>query len=86
MNTRNVWHGSHQESLELVNAVARYCTCELGPMGAEVAMCDAHHMLLEDQRALDGLLFARRLAAQLQREEWDTTSGPSRRLALALED
>jgi hypothetical protein len=27
-------------------------------------------MLIEDQRALDGLLFVRRMAARLQREEF----------------
>jgi hypothetical protein len=27
-------------------------------------------MLVEDQRALDGLLFARRIADRLRREEW----------------
>jgi hypothetical protein len=30
-------------------------------------------MINEDQRALDGLLFARRLADRLRREEWMET-------------
>jgi len=32
----------------------------------------AHLMLAQDQRALNGLLFARRMATRLQDEEWLT--------------
>jgi hypothetical protein len=55
-----VWHGSQQESFDLVNAIARNCTCEFGLMGVRLATCAPHRMLTEDQRALNGLLFARR--------------------------
>ena len=34
-----------------------------------LSTCAGHHMLSEDQRALEGLLFARRIAGRLRREE-----------------
>ena len=53
---------------DLVGAVGRNCCCEYG-VGVRTC-CSAHRMIAEDQRALDGLLFARRMADQLRREEW----------------
>jgi hypothetical protein len=70
MSTQVVWHGTQQESFDLVNAIARNCTCEFGLMGVRLATCAPHRMLTEDQRALNGLLFARRMAERLQREEF----------------
>src|SRR5260221_11982128 len=72
MTAQVVWHGTQQESFSLVNAIARNCTCELGLMGVRLATCAPHRMLTEDQRALNGLLFARRMAERLIREEWST--------------
>jgi len=69
MSMQVVWHGTQQESFDLVNAIARNCTCEFGLMGVRLSTCAPHRMLTEDQRALNGLLFARRMAARLQREE-----------------
>jgi hypothetical protein len=65
-----VWHGTQQESFDLVNAIARNCTCEFGLMGVRLATCAPHRMLTEDQRALNGLLFARRMAERLRYEEF----------------
>jgi hypothetical protein len=65
-----VWHGTQQESFDLVNAIARNCTCEFGLMGVRLATCAPHRMLTEDQRALNGLLFARRMAERLHHEEF----------------
>lgn len=65
-----VWHGTQQESFDLVNAIARNCTCEFGLMGVRLATCAPHRMLTEDQRALNGLLFARRMAERLNGEEF----------------
>jgi hypothetical protein len=62
-----VWNGGATEYRALVDAVSRNCDCEFG-WGTR-RMCAAHRMLAEDQRALDGLLFARRLAERLRREE-----------------
>ena len=70
MTTQVVWHGTQQESFDLVNAIARNCTCEFGLMGVRLATCAPHRMLTEDQRALNGLLFARRMAERLTREEF----------------
>jgi hypothetical protein len=69
MTMQVVWHGTQQESFDLVNAIARNCTCEFGLMGVRLATCAPHRMLTEDQRALNGLLFARRMAERLRREE-----------------
>ena len=70
MTMQVVWHGTQQESFDLVNAIARNCTCEFGLMGVRLATCAPHRMLTEDQRALNGLLFARRMAERLHREEF----------------
>lgn len=66
-----VWYGSQQESLDLVNAVARNCSCEFGMMGVRLSICAPHRMLVEDQRALNGLLFVRRISERLRSEEWE---------------
>lgn len=65
-----VWHGTQEESAALVNAIARNCNCQFGLMGVRTSTCPPHHMLIEDQRALDGLLFMRRRAEKLLLEEW----------------
>ena len=39
-------------------------------MGVRLATCAPHRMLTEDQRALNGLLFARRMAERLRHEEF----------------
>jgi hypothetical protein len=70
-----VWHGTQQESFDLVNAIARNCSCEFGLMGVRLATCAPHRMLTEDQRALNGLLFARRMAERLNREEFTRPNG-----------
>jgi hypothetical protein len=70
MTSQVVWHGTQQESFDLVNAIARNCTCEFGLMGVRLATCAPHRMLTEDQRALNGLLFARRMTERLRNEEF----------------
>jgi hypothetical protein len=73
MSTQVVWHGTQQESFDLVNAIAHHCSCEFGLMGVRLATCAPHRMLTEDQRALNGLLFARRMQERLRREEFSRT-------------
>jgi hypothetical protein len=63
------WRGTPAESTALVDAVDHNCTCEFW-INVRLTCCSAHRMLVEDQRALDGLLFARRIADRLRREEW----------------
>ena len=70
-----LWHGSQQESFDLINSIARNCTCDFGPMGVRLSTCSPHRMLMDDQRALDGLLFVRRMAERLRAEEWGTPTG-----------
>jgi hypothetical protein len=70
MSTEIVWNGTSEESLALVNAIARNCACEFGLMGVRLSTCAAHRMLTEDQRALDGLVFVRRVVDRLKREEF----------------
>jgi hypothetical protein len=67
---RIVWHGTRQESLELLHAVRQHCTCEV-EQGRIVTTCAAHTMVARDQRAVDGLLFMRRMVERLLAEEFD---------------
>ena len=53
-----------------MRAVKNNCECRFGLMGIRLTSCPAHLMLASDRRALDGMLFARRIAAKLQDEEW----------------
>jgi len=39
-------------------------------MGVRTSTCEPHNMLIEDQRALDGLVWMRRDAERLRREEF----------------
>ena len=77
MTTQVIWHGTQQESFDLVNAIARNCTCEFGLMGVRLATCAPHRMLTEDQRALNGLLFARRMNERLRHEEFSRATAPA---------
>lgn len=70
------WNGSSEEAEALRVALGRYCaapeggdTCQFNADGMREKTCTAHKMLLEDQRALDGLVFVRRIAARLRAEE-----------------
>jgi len=64
-----IWHGTEPETAALLAAVENNCACARGVAGERVGCCPAHAMLVEDQRALDGLLFVRRLAGRLRLEE-----------------
>ncbi len=55
-----IFHGTQQESYDLTNAIARNCDCKYGLMGIRTSTCKAHEMLVDDQRVLDHLVFARR--------------------------
>jgi hypothetical protein len=71
------WHGTLQESFDLTVAVKRHCTCQFGLMGVRLTTCPPHLMLRDDQRALDGLLFVRRMAERLRREEFSPLEVPA---------
>jgi len=61
------WKGTQLEQSELLQAVAANCQC-VEADGVTRQPC-APHRMLTDQRMLDDLLFARRLAECLKREE-----------------
>ena len=64
-----VWHGTADEALALLAVVKEHCACQRS--GQRVtALCTAHVMLTRDQRAVDGLLFMRRMAERLIIEEF----------------
>jgi hypothetical protein len=67
MKTTIVWKGTRQESLELIAILRQACSCP--KPGAAAADCASHRMLF-DQRVVDGLLFARRIAERLILEEF----------------
>jgi hypothetical protein len=64
------WNGTTDEALALLHALKAHCECRV-ETGRTVAACASHHMLVRDQRAVDGLLFMRRMAARLLAEEFD---------------
>ena len=69
-----LWHGTHTEALELLQALSRNCSCTITAQGVRLSTCAPHEMLLSDQRAIDGLLFARRIAPRLCIEEFNPSS------------
>ena len=66
-----LWHGTQTEALELLQALSRNCSCVVTAEGVRLATCAPHEMLSADQRAIDGLLFARRIATRLRTEEFN---------------
>jgi len=73
MATSVLWHGSQTEALELLQALSRNCSCVVTAEGVRLSTCAPHQMLSSDQRAIDGLLFARRIAARLRGEEFHSS-------------
>ena len=67
---RTIWNGTPHEGVELCDIVRRNCACTT-PDNGESTRCASHWMLLADQRALDGLVFARRIGPRLRREEFE---------------
>jgi len=66
-----VWHGDSTEMEALLQAAAHNCGCGRSRSAQDWnTRCSAHRMLAFDQRALDGLLFVRRLTRRLEAEEW----------------
>jgi hypothetical protein len=70
MARRTTWNGTTDEALALLHALRAHCECRVDD-GRTVAPCASHAMLAKDQRAVDGLLFMRRMAARLLAEEFD---------------
>ena len=70
MHTDAVWHGTPQELEELLQVLGRNCKYKDVQRSAHACPCPVHHMYTADQRALDGLLFARHQMAQLVAQEF----------------
>jgi hypothetical protein len=70
MARRIIWNGTTDEALALLHALRSHCECQVDD-GRTVAPCGAHSMLTSDQRAIDGLIFMRRMATRLLAEEFD---------------
>ena len=75
---QTVFHGTAQETSYLLRAIERNCACTWASTGHLAVMCGAHRMLMDDQRALDGLLFARRIVDRLTAEERQGTRAVQR--------
>ena len=69
MPRRITWNGTTDEALALLHALRAHCECRIDE-GRTVAYCASHHMQVSNQRAVDGLLFMRRMAARLLAEEF----------------
>ena len=75
MARRITWNGTTDEALALLHALRAHCECRVDE-GRTIAPCASHAMLARDQRAVDGLLFMRRMAARLLAEEFDLAAKP----------
>jgi len=73
MARRISWNGTTDEALALLQALREHCDCHVEE-GRTVAPCAGHLMLARDQRAVDGLLFMRRMAARLLVEEFEVSA------------
>lgn len=71
-----IWHGTQAETFELLQALSRNCSCVVTAEGGRLSTCAPHQMLVSEQRAVDGLLFARRIADRLRAEEWEPQPEP----------
>jgi hypothetical protein len=76
MARRITWNGTTDEALALLHALREHCDCRIED-GRTVGACSVHAMLASDQRAIDGLLFMRRMAARLLAEEFDVALEPA---------
>jgi hypothetical protein len=75
MPRRITWNGTTDEALALLHALQANCECRIEE-GRTVSVCASHRMLVQDQRAIDGLLFMRRMAARLLLAEFDLAGRP----------
>jgi hypothetical protein len=70
---RPVWHGTPEEANDLADSVAHNCACDMDESGIRAGTCVAHQML-EDQRTLDRLVFARFMARRMLAHEFGVES------------
>ena len=58
------WNGTPEEWHELQIIITRHCACQTPHV------CASHDMVVRDQRAIDGLVFIRRIVNRLLAEEF----------------
>jgi hypothetical protein len=58
--------GSERDKTRLLSVLNHNCDCD----PEHNIVCAPHKMLVDDPRAVNGLLFERRIADQLVTEEW----------------
>src|SRR5258707_12142940 len=69
-----IWQGTDDELARLHGAIAHYCDCVPPMLGLPVQTCPAHAML-DEQRALDHLLYVLRVRGLFVRREFYATAG-----------
>jgi hypothetical protein len=69
MQTQTIWNGTPAQAQQLCDILKRHCACGSNSTH-DPEPCGPHDMLLSDQRALDGLLFARHIVTRLVDEEF----------------
>jgi hypothetical protein len=83
MSRHIIWNGTTDEALALLHALREHCECAVSE-GRTVSACASHSMLAHDQRAVDGLLFMRRMATRLVAEEFAVPAERVSDLSVAL--
>jgi hypothetical protein len=73
VDTEVVWHGTAEEANDFATALGHNCTCQYDSDGSRIGTCAAH-VLAEDQRTIDRLVFARYMAARLVEQEFGLPS------------
>ena len=68
--TKTIWNGTRAEALQLLDIISSNCACEFDALKVRRSTCSVHRILTEEQRTLDGLLFARHMAERLLVEEF----------------
>lgn len=70
--TTIVFHGTKEETADLLKALQANCSCEYGPFGKRLSLCPPHSILTDKngQRIVDDLLFHRRIRERLMKEEF----------------
>lgn len=67
--TLTVWRGTEEELSLLQQIICRNGDCSCPDDGEWLPGCAVHRKIADDQRLLNGLVFARRIARRLEAEE-----------------
>ena len=70
---QTTWRGTVREGADLQHALANNCECGRSTEGKILQPCPVHVMVATNQRAVNGLLFMRRMRMRLLMQEWQDT-------------